>query len=419
VKATISPHAPQSHLWLMALPLVLTTFYLFLVAREYRAAAWSHSTDIAGMRKAVEIQPRNAETQLVLARMEAEALQSPELALERLRRAEQLDPYNAAIHLQLAAAERMSGNSVSELAALQRALAVDPLSQATVWEAANTYLAEGQTAKALEQFRVIIANDPQLRASALNITWRATRDSRTLMRLLPPDADAHLLLLNLLWHAGDDAGARQTWAKLVALRQAIEPQAAFGYLQDRIERRDVEMARQVWLDLAEIDPAMREYMSHDGNLLSNPGFEYRLLNGGLGWRYWSNSGVELAVDPGIFHTGTHALKLKFNGAPNGGGIEQYLVVKPNTRYRFSAFVRTDALESASPPRFAIVDAYDARTSYLLTDEWPAGHDWYEQDGEFTTGPASRLLVLRIVRQDNSTQVRGSAWLDDLSLRERN
>jgi hypothetical protein len=28
-------------------------------------------------------------------------------------------------------------------------------------------------------------------------------------------------------------------------------------------------------------------------------------------------------------------------------------------------------------------------------------------------------VLRIVRQDTGTQVRGSAWLDDLSLRERN
>src|SRR5262249_25160871 len=153
--------------------------------------------------------------------------------------------------------------------------------------------------------------------------------------------------------------------------------------------------RRVWADLADLDPGMHEYMPREGNLLSNPGFELKLLNGGLGWRYWPSGAAELSIDASSFHSGSHALRIPLHGTPASGGIEQYFAVKQNPRYRFSAFLKTETLEGASPPRFAIADAFDPRTAYFQGDEWPSSQDWREQAAEFTTGAGTQMLVLRI------------------------
>ena len=74
------------------------------------------------------------------------------------------------------------------------------------------------------------------------------------------------------------------------------------------------------------------------------------------------------------------------------GISQFIPVKPNTDYEFSADSKTEDIESASGPRFAIVDAY-TNHSYVLTDDLLGTNPWHLQQARFHTGPNTNLSVV--------------------------
>ena len=71
-----------------------------------------------------------------------------------------------------------------------------------------------------------------------------------------------------------------------------------------------------------------------------------MLNGGFDWWYESNPHAALAIDTSEFHSGTRSLSVTFDGrnAPEAG-IAQFIPVKPNTEYEFSAESRTEDIDS--------------------------------------------------------------------------
>jgi hypothetical protein len=142
------------------------------------------------------------------------------------------------------------------------------------------------------------------------------------------------------------------------------------------------------------------------------------LNGGFDWWYESRSDAALAIDTSDFFSGTRSLSVTFDGRdPGDAGIIQFIPVKPNTRYEFSAESKTEDIESASGPRFAIVDAY-ANFSYVLTDDLLGTNPWKVQHAQFQTGPTTNLVFLKIVRKPPNPLIRGKLWIDDLRLVEK-
>ena len=99
------------------------------------------------------------------------------------------------------------------------------------------------------------------------------------------------------------------------------------------------------------------------------------------------------------------------------GIFQFIPVKPNTQYEFSAEYRTEELETASGPRFSITDPYTG-APYVLTDEILGTNPWRLQHAEFHTDPNTNLVLLKIVRQPADLLIRGELWIDDLKLVEK-
>jgi hypothetical protein len=214
------------------------------------------------------------------------------------------------------------------------------------------------------------------------------------------------------------AAAENVWNHLIALNQEFSAKLTFPYFRFLIAKREVAAAETAWQQLAKVDPSLQPYLPSRENLIINGGFEENLLNGGFDWWYESNPHAVLAIDTSEFHSGTRSLSVTFDGqSASEAGISQFIPVRPNTDYEFSAEFRTEELETASGPRFAIADAY-SNASYVLTDDVMGTNPWRLQQARFHAGPNTNLLLLKIVRQPAASLIRGKLWIDDLRLVEK-
>jgi len=56
--------------------------------------------------------------------------------------------------------------------------------------------------------------------------------------------------------------------------------------------------------------------------------------------------------------------------------------------------------------------------YLESDELKNAGFWKPVIGEFTTGPETKLLVLRVARVPTGSPIRGKLWIDDFHLSQK-
>jgi hypothetical protein len=284
--------------------------------------------------------------------------------------------------------------------------------------AANFFLIQGNLGKALSCFRTVLANDPNTVDHALRLCWRATGDVNKIFdQALPRRTDLYLSFLGLLVSKQEVVPAESAWDHLIGLRQTFPPKVAFPYFQLLIAKQEVKAAETAWQQLAQIDGEIQPYLPSHENLVVNGGFEETLLNGGFDWWYQPNPHAALAIDTDQFYGGTRSLSVTFDGRNSpDAGIAQFIPVKPDTDYEFSAESRTQDIDSASGPRFAIADAY-TNSSYVLTDDLLGTNPWHRQQARFHTGPGTNLLFLKVVRQPAAPLIRGKLWIDDVRLVE--
>jgi hypothetical protein len=140
-----------------------------------------------------------------------------------------------------------------------------------------------------------------------------------------------------------------------------------------------------------------------------------VINGGRDWQYEKQPGVTLTLDPSEFHTGRRSLLIAFDGPGiTDAGIYQLIPVQPNTSYTFSAYYKNGELEGAGGPHFTIQDMYSQAVYYDSNELKEAGY-WKSVDGEFTTSPDCKLVVLHVRRLPEGSPIRGKLWIDDFHL----
>lgn len=394
--------------------LLLAAGYSAFVLRAWLASRLDTSLEAAPLDRAIRLEPSNAAHHWVRGRIAYFAEQDFAAAVSHYRRAVALQPNVARYWLDLATAYEVLGQAAEERRALQQAMAADPTTPDLVREAASHYLTVGDTQLALQLLGRLAANHAPSLPAAVELSWRSTRDPGRVLAVLPRSSEAYLTFLQLLVKGGETAAAGVVWSRLVQLGHPVRPQMAFPYIQHLLDRREVEQARAAWSQLATLDPSFEPYLGR-GNLVTNPGFEHEVLNAGFGWRYHSSPAVTLEIAQADTHAGQRSLAVTFNSqAVQDAGISQLVPVEPGRAYDFSAFVKAAELESASPPRFAIFDAYSGQR-LLLTGEVAGTTAWLTLSGSFTAGPDTRLVLLRIVREPGQTRIRGRLWLDDVSV----
>jgi Tetratricopeptide repeat len=412
----IALESPTRKVALLSVTLILAGLYITFAGRNFLAAYYSHSPELGRLQRAVRLAPGSAEYHQMLGRLYFSGNNLQEAA-QQYRIATQLNPHEAHYWFELAGIEQVTGNVDGQGSALERAIAAEPTTPEVAWEAANFFLIQGDTQKALHEFRVVLENDPTLNYAALQAASHAGDVDTMLRDVLPPQPDAYLALIDLLTTKKDSAGAAKVWQGLASLRKPFEARRALSYVNYLIVQRDIPQARLVWRQTAQLCGLVSYLTSHD-NLVVNPSFSLDILNSGFDWHYLREHSVELELDPTEFHGGHRSLSIAFEGpGVNEAGIFQFIPVEPDTTYEFSAYYKSDKMEGAGGPHFAVQDAL-SNASYFESDDLKDADVWRATGGQFKTRADAQLVVIRLLRVPAGSPIRGKLWIDDLRLVEK-
>jgi hypothetical protein len=336
-------------------------------------------------------------------------------------RAVSLSPRTALYWGDLGAAFDWAGQHNEAMRAFQRSKELFPNSPDLNWKLANFLIRSGKTLEGLHTLGKVLAGGGVPQQDVFTLAERATEDKNTILEEMVPHETPTLFgYLNYQAGAGDTRAAEQAWTRLLALKLPFELPETFFYLDALIQNRQTEQLAEAWSALGERFPEQVGSLRLAPNLVTNWSFESDVLNGGLDWRVVPIEGTTVSIDSRDVLDGARSLRIEFDGTRNVdyGHVLQYVLVHPNTRYRFSAYLRTEAITTDSGPRFQIFDAYDPGKILAATENVVGTSGWTEQRVEFKTASDTRLLVIRVARPASSkfdTKIRGTMWIDKVRL----
>jgi tetratricopeptide (TPR) repeat protein len=411
----ISFHSPTRKWLTAALVAVLAVAYVGVAGSRFVASWLASRAELNSLQRAAWLDPGNADYRNHLGRYYDLVARDPVAAVAQYKAAVQLDPHSARYWFDLSSAYQVLGDTPNQNAALERAIEADSMTPDVAWEAGNFYLVQGQTEKALREFRVVIANDPSLADAALQFCWRIEPDVDVLLRdFVPVRSDAYIGFLTLLQSKEQTAGAAKVWNALMQTHESFESRYGYDYIRYSIQHKDVDQAVLAWKQMASRF-GLSSYLASTNNLIVNGNFNLNILNAGFDWQYQKQSGVNLSLDNSDYHSGRRSLQITFDGPGIiEAGIYELVAVQPNTTYEFNGYYKSGEIEGAGGPHFTVQDMYTQAVYYESEELKDAGF-WKSVDGEFTTGPDCKLIVLHVRRLPAGSPIRGKLWVDDFHL----
>jgi len=411
-------HSPARKRVTAAMVVLAAGVYLGLTAREFVASWFGNRPELKSLQRAVWLDAGNAEYRNHVGRYYDLVGRDPATAIAHYKTAVQLNPHSARYWFDLASAYQVMGDTQNQTQALEQAIHADGTTPDVAWEAANLYLVQGEYEKALREFHVVMANDSSLANLSIQYAWRMDPDVDMLLRdVVPHTTDALVPFLGLLESKQETDATYKVWNALIESGDSFEKRYAFDYFQYLIRFNQVDKAQTVWQQTVDRF-GLSSYLASSNNLVANGSFDFDPLNAGFDWQYQRNPGVQLTLDPTDHHSGRRSLLINFDGpAINDAGIFQLIPVQPNTTYDFGAYYKNGEMEGAGGPHLTIQDMY-SQAIYYESDELKEAGFWKSVDGEFTTGPACRLVMLHIRRLPSGSPIRGKLWVDDFHLTKK-
>lgn len=397
----------------LALAAVAVVFVL-LAGRDLAASILGKLPNPDAWTLAAKLEPGNAVWPSQLARYASLQDSDPARAAGYMEQAVALNPHDARYWFDLASYYQQMGQMQNQSRAFDAALKADPKTPALAWQAANFYLLDGETDKALAAFRLTLENDPSYREEAMHLIWQASPDVDHILQIaVPPDPELYQLLLAILVSEKQDAPARQVFSRLIQLGKPLNPKKVTFFIRFLLTQGDPAAAMAAWQTMAPLC-GLNAYLPNQ-NLVVNGGFDLRLLNDGFDWHYNKLPHADLALDASDFHGGSRSMEVAFDGFPVGEiGMEQWVPVRPDTQYDFSAFFKTEDMEGAGGPVFLVQDQQSAEI-YFTSPFLVGAEIWREVSGTFRTGPNAKLISLRLVRQPADNVIKGKLWVDDVEI----
>ncbi len=153
------------------------------------------------------------------------------------------------------------------------------------------------------------------------------------------------------------------------------------------------------------------------------GFESEIGRAGqlFRWQVTPTAGARVVVDASVARSGSRALLVVFEAANHVEfrNVWQAVVVEPSTRYRLTYFVRTDSLNTAASLATLVTNAANESEALAASQPVPTGtNDWQQVALEFTTGPKTEGVIVRLVRAEcpgGGCPAYGKIWYDDFDL----
>jgi tetratricopeptide (TPR) repeat protein len=431
------PRAARALQLVLRLLLLLALIYgIYQVVRR-AAASWfvsraSHAASQPGnpspeiavnLRRAMQWDPDDPRHPALLARALQFSLEGGNIAdvLRLSERAAALGPHRASVWVNLGAVYEWGGHAAAAQRAYAHALALFPNSPEINWQLGNYALRSDRIHEAAAYLRTCVLRDAALRRPAFDLAWRATGDAVfVLNEVVPAETHAQLAYLDYLSDTARMDSAAGVWARLRDAGFAFEPNVAFRYLDALIEHRRTAELDAAWTALAARYPDKLPRRGPGENLMVNGDFETAPVNGGLDWRVMETPGVVVRTVSSVFYSGGRSLEIEFADTENiaYGQVVQFVLVRPRTRYRFSAYLRAERITTDSGPRLQIHEPHNPASPPVTLPQVLGKMSWAAGTAEFVTGPQTTLLTVRVVRLPSEKfqkQFRGTVWLDHLSL----
>ncbi len=394
------------------------------IVRTYLAFAVAERPTVVNLQAARRLDPSNSNYALQLGRLYQYSVMNanPALAAKALRRAVELNAYNAQAWLDLGTTMVFAGDTNKAEDCLRRVDELAPHIPSYQWAIGNFFLLHGDLDEAFRHFRMVLSGDPSYWQTIFTTAWKASNDPHQILsELVPRNASGELTYLNFLLATQRVAQAAPVWKLIVKDSGKFDPAQASPYIDALIAGHHPAKAYQVWNVLRQkgLIPATDE--SRPKNLLENGDFANQPLNMGFGWRVGGVSGVYVTLDDSTFRSPPYSLLIQFPGNQNLDyhAVYQYVPVLPNHKYELTGFMKTEHITTDSGPRLEVRDAYNPAALDQYTDAMiGTSPSWLPLSLDFRTGPKTNLVVVMIARvpsQKLDNRIAGKVWVDDVSL----
>jgi tetratricopeptide (TPR) repeat protein len=329
--------------------------------------------------------------------------------------------------------ERTGRNSEAE-AALENAFSTRAYSPLIRWQAGNFFLRRGNLPRMYECFKLASEYDIEKLIPAIDLSWKADSDhSGILERLVPNTLPANLRYLQFLAGRDELDLARVVWSRIQKneVPDAFDYRASqvFPYIDRLLAFNRIEEAQSVWNNallkageglsnsLMAVEAPMNPKLP--SNLVWNGSFEKEILQGGFDWRFPDMKEAQFRIDSSDRIEGIKSLKLTFRDANiSFAHFSQIIPMLTPGNYQLDYFLRTEGLTTDKTPYWVIQGYPDPAKAFYQTDPFPPSTPWRKASLVFAVKEGCKAVQL-ILRRDLSSkfdnQIKGSLWLDGISI----
>lgn len=411
----------QRALFLLTM-LLVSGVVIFFSAKAFVAARWDASSNPEMWVKATKLEPGNAEYWRHAGLLRQWDVNPSDMgdAVHYLQVATKMNARSSGVWMDLADTYATAGDTERAKKAYERAQASFPMSAEVAWRYGNFLLYQGNYADAYPKIRKAIVLDPSLTNSALTECWQANPDVEPIVKGLLPDKSEYYVSAMGFFLAQELVDpAVAVWNRQREHRLPAGIDETVALVDALIGDGRVGEAQQMW-QIGLQSSNWPQDSEKNGSLVMNGGFENEIANGGFDWREVPLNGANFDFDSGFVHAGTRSLRVEFDGRENldFAHVFQYVAVAPETRYHFSAFVRTDDITTDSGIGFEILDVWQPNRVNVTTSTFTGTNPWTLVESDFETGPETRVVKIMLRRVPSwrfDNKLGGTVWVDDVGL----
>ena len=402
---------------------ILAAIWLCYAGGKHELAShFALSTNPDNWKLATRIEPDNPDVWYHLGRYRQLDFDNSDvpLSISYYRRAIQLNPRSPYYKLDLAGALEMAGNNSEADSSFRAAQAAYPISSEVSWKYGNFLLRQARFPEAYAEIHRALLVDPSLLPLAVSRVWHSDPDVHLLLdQVLPDTPQAYTQALSYLADVQDSDGAIAVWQRLIAKDPHTDLKWGVKLTDLLLAQQKLDQAETVWQQAVAMDKSsVPAYAAN--SLVYDGGFERDIAGGGFGWQQKDVEGADFDFDTEAKHAGSRSARLIFDGSKNLAfqDLFQYVLVSPGTRYRFQGFLRTSQISTDHGMQFEVEDPKDPQHLDLLTQNETGDSPWTLEQLDFTSGPQTRLILLRLVRRPSErldNKLQGTVWIDDVTL----
>jgi tetratricopeptide (TPR) repeat protein len=401
---------------LVAGPLIL------ICGKVWLAEHWNGSSRPELWRKAAKLEPGDADywRHLGLYKQLGMDDSSNPQPIVYLQRAARTDPRSAELWMDFADSYETAGEPRRAQQAYERAQRNYPMSAEVAWRYGSFLLFQKNFAQGYSEIRRAVRVEPSLTPSAIAECWQANPEIGALLgQMLPAQSQYFATAMDFFLSQNLLDPALAVWNRELTLSMPVQMRQAIPLVDALIGQNRLAKAEQTWYQALRVARWLQD-PSDGSSIVFNGGFEHKIVGGGFGWREIPVDGVTYVQDSNIVHSGSHSLRVDFSGSTNVDfqNVFELVSVQPQTRYQFSAYVRTQEISTDQGIRFQIFDPQHPSEPQVLTPNMIGTNRWTLVGSTLTTGKDTHVLEIslrRIFTWKFDNKIRGTVWVDDVAL----